>query len=126
MTQKTKRVIWIILMIIPSLMIVMSAVLKLLNVEAVVQQMTQVGFGDYLPVMAIAELLFVVLFFIPKTYKIGFLLLTCYVAGAMALEIAGGRFPTMGVVMAMIWISVFLRNKYMFLPADNQKQVSSS
>ena len=71
MSQKAKRIIWIILMVIPALMIVMSAIFKLLKVEQVVQEMTQTGFGNYLSLMAIAELLFVALFLFPKTYKIG-------------------------------------------------------
>src|SRR6516162_740082 len=101
MLSKTKRIIWITFMIIPSLMIVMSAILKLLKVEQVVQEMTQDGFGNYLSALAIAELIFVALFLYPKTYKIGFLFLSCYLAGAMALEIAGGRFPTMGVLLTL-------------------------
>lgn len=115
--SKAKNAIWIILMIIPSIVIILSGIMKILKVDQVVQQMTQHGFGNYLPLMAISEFIFVALFLYPKTYKIGFLFFTCYLAGAMALEISGGRFPVMAIFLTMIWISVFLRNKSMFINA---------
>ena len=117
--SKTKKGIWITLMIIPSLIITLTAVLKLLRVDQVVNEMTQIGFGDYITFLALGELLFTGLFLLPKTYKLGFLLLTCYLSGAIAIEISKGQFPGMAVLLTLIWISVLLRDKFMFLTSDN-------
>ncbi len=115
MSQKTLRIIWIILMAIPSLMIAMSAIMKLIGAEEIVQGLTKGGFGNYIIFLGLLELASVALFIYPKTYKIGLLLLTGYLGGAIATELASGQPPIAAIMLTAIWISVFLRNRLMFL-----------
>lgn len=121
MTTKTKRIISIVLMIIPSLMLLMSSIMKLIGAEQVVTGLTKAGLGNFITLIGVIELLSVALFLYPKTYKIGFLLLCSYLGGAMCIEMAGGQPPMAAVFIAIIWISVFLRDKNMFLVSAENK-----
>lgn len=121
MSAKTKRIISIILMVIPSLMLIMSGIMKLTGAEQVVTGLTKAGLGNLITLIGVIELVSVALFLYPKTYKIGFLLLCSYLGGAMCIELAGGQPPMAAVFIALIWISVFLREKSMLLPTTESK-----
>ncbi len=115
MTAKTKKISSIVLMAIPSAMIAMSSFMKISGAEQVVQGLTKGGLGSYIVFLGILELISLVLFMYPKTFKIGFLLLSCYLGGAISIELASGKAPMAAVFLALIWISVFLRDSSMFL-----------
>lgn len=117
MSDKTKRIISIVLMVIPSLMLIMSAVMKLIGADQVVQGLTKAGLGNYITLIGVIELISVALFIYPKTYKVGFLLLCGYLGGALCIELASGQAPSAAIFLAIIWISVFLKDKTMFLQA---------
>lgn len=121
MLAKTKRIISIILMIIPSLMLIMSGIMKLTGAEQIVTGLTKAGLGNIITLIGVIELVSVALFLYPKTYKIGFLLLCSYLGGAMCIELAGGQPPMAAVFIAIIWISVFLRDKNMLLHSVESK-----
>jgi hypothetical protein len=119
MTDKTKRIISIILMAIPFLVLVMGGVMKLIGAEpeSVVQFLTKSGFGSYIKLLGITELVIAALLIYPKTIKIGFLLASCYLGGAFCLELSGGQPPVSTIFLAILWIGMFLRRKEMFLPS---------
>ncbi|WP_254846521.1 hypothetical protein [Hymenobacter sp. CRA2] len=65
------------------------------------------------------ELLFAALFVYPRTLKLGLLLLTCYFAGAIATDISHGRSPVAAaVILALVWLVAFVRDRSTFLPAS--------
>lgn len=121
MSAKTKRIISIILMIIPSLMLIMSGIMKVTGAEQIVTGLTKAGLGNIITLIGVIELVSVALFLYPKTYKIGFLLLCSYLGGAMCIELAGGQPPIAAVFIAIIWIAVFLREKSMLLTTAESK-----
>ncbi|CAN5831761.1 hypothetical protein BH11BAC7_BH11BAC7_06360 [soil metagenome] len=118
MSAKTKRIISIVLMAVPSLMLLMSAFMKLSGAKEIVDALTKGGFGPYIRMLGIIELLSVALFIYPKTFKVGFLLLCCYLGGAFAIELASGQPPMAAIFLVLIWVAAFLREKYMFLPTE--------
>lgn len=118
MSTKTTRIISIILMVLPSLMLIMSGVMKLIGAEQVVTGLTKVGLGSYISLFGIIELISVALFLFPKTYKIGFLLICSYLGGALSIELATAQPPSAAIFLTIVWISVFLRDKLMFLNTD--------
>jgi Flp pilus assembly protein protease CpaA len=122
MSKKSKHIIAIVLMAIPSLMLVMSSVMKLTGAKQMVESLSKAGLGNYnLFLLGLTELLSVVLLWIPKTRNIGFFLVCSYLGGALSIELAFGRTPTAAILLAIIWISVFLRDRSMFLtPAKDQ------
>jgi hypothetical protein len=59
--------------------------------------------------------------------KLGFLLLTAYFCGAMAVELSHGNifiFPA--IILTLIWIAAFLRDPSIFKPFQKQKQLLSA
>lgn len=115
MKTKTTRIISIILMLIPSLMLIMSAIMKLTGAQAIVDGLSKSGLGNYITFIGIIELISVGLFLYPKTYKTGFLLLCCYLGGALSIELGAGQPPMAAVFLVILWIGVYLKNKTVFL-----------
>ena len=63
------------------------------------------------------EIVFGVLFIIPATMKLGFILTSCYFAGAMAAELSHGGITISPVIpLVVLWIAAFIRDKSIFLP----------
>ena len=66
--------------------------------------------------LGLMEIAFAILFIFPKTMRIGFILLCCYFAGAMATELShDGSMLNPGIPLTLIWITAFLRDKSLFL-----------
>ncbi len=130
MNPKTKRIIATILIILPALMLLASAFGKFAAAQPVVDGLTKAGFIPYFPLtaLAIVELVATILLLIPKTYKIGFLLVTAYLGGAASIEIAGHSAPVALALLTVLWIGVYLRDKNMFLntPASNATPVKKA
>jgi hypothetical protein len=113
---KTTRIVSIILMALPSLMLVMSAIMKLSHAQQLVDGFSKSALINYIDLIGGIELVSVILLWIPKTQKIGFLLLTGYLGGAMSVELAGGQFPGAAVFLTVLWVGVYLKEKAMFVP----------
>ena len=120
MSKKSKRITSIVLMTIPSLMLVMSSVMKLTGAKQMVESLSKAGMGNYnLFLLGLIELLSVILLWVPKTRNIGFFLVCSYLGGALSVELASGRIPTAAILLTIIWIAVFLKDPSMFLKTAN-------
>ncbi|HTB06366.1 MAG TPA: DoxX family protein [Bacteroidia bacterium] len=125
MKPKTRKIVALVIGILPSLMVAMSAFMKLSGNPQMVDGFTKMGMIQYLKVFGIIEVVSLILFFYPKTYKIGFLLLCCYLGGAMSIELEHGQPPMSALLIALYWISVFIKEKNMFLPAHDESHIIS-
>ncbi len=78
--MKAKKIISLVLMVLPSLLMIFSAVLKFVAAPQMVEGLTKAGFlpNFPLPALALIEITSVALFLIPKTWRIGFYLLCGY------------------------------------------------
>ncbi|MFI5151647.1 MAG: DoxX family protein [Bacteroidia bacterium] len=117
MSDKVKRIISLVLMILVSAMLLMSAGMKLSGAKEITEGFTKAGLIGYLHLIAGLELGSVILFWIPKTRNIGFFLLCSYLGGAMCTEMAGGQAPMAALFIAVLWIAMGLRDQNMFFPA---------
>jgi hypothetical protein len=117
MSDKTKRLIYIALMAIPSFVLIAGGVMKLLNAEPaeVVEFLARFGFGSYMKLLGVIQLLIGALVVYPKTNKLGFLLASCFFSAALSLEIAGAQPPVSAFFLSLLWTSMFLKNRKMFL-----------
>jgi hypothetical protein len=115
MSTKTTRIISIILMAIPSLMILMSGVMKLIGSPQIVEGLTKAGLGKYIVLFGLIELVSVALLWIPKTRHIGFFLLCSYLGGALSIELASGQPPSAAIFLVLLWVSLFLGERSLFL-----------
>ncbi|MGA0555889.1 DoxX family protein [Larkinella sp. VNQ87] len=119
MNTKIKRVIMLIFNVIAIGMVIMSGIMKLSGGPEIKAVLTKAGVGPYIPMLGIMEITFAALYIYPKTMKVGFLLLTCYFAGAIAAELShGGPVTNAIMVLVLIWIGAFLRDKSIFLPSS--------
>ena len=117
--MKAKKIISLVLMILPALLMIFSAILKFTAAPQVVDGLTKVGFLPHFPppLLALLEITSVALFLIPKTWRLGFFLLCSYLGGAAAIEIAGHQPPTAFVLLTLIWIGVYLKDRLIFTGA---------
>lgn len=115
--MKAKKIAAIIVTSLAALMIVFSGIMKLSHNPDMVAQFAQLGVDKYINLLGIMEIAFVALFLFPKTMKIGFILLSCYFAGAIATDLShGGNIFNPMIPMALVWIATFLRDRSTFLP----------
>ena len=120
--MKTKKIISLVLMVLPALLMIFSALMKFIAAPQVVEGLTKVGFlpNFPLPALALIEITSVALFLIPKTWRVGFFLLCGYLGGAGAIEIVGHQPPTAFVLLALIWVGVYLKDQMLFTGATTK------
>lgn len=121
MTDKTRKIVSIVVGAVPSAMVLMSGIMKLTLNPKMVDGLTQGGFGPYIQIFGATELVSLLLFFIPKTKKIGFYLLCSYLGGAFAVELSHGSMVMSPILIALYWISMYIDNKENFLPVSNKQ-----
>lgn len=119
MSGKTKKMLSIILLAIPSLMLLLSGVMKLSGSEQVVTGLSKIGYGSLISTLGIAEIVFVALLWIPKTWKIGFLLLLSYLGGAAAIEVMAGKGMAF-IFIALLWAGAYLKESTMFVSSSSK------
>jgi len=114
--MKAKKIISLVLMVVPALLMIFSAAMKFAAAPQVVEGLTKIGFLPYfpLPLLALLEITSVALFLIPKTWRIGFFLMCGYLGGAGAIEIVGHQPPTAFFLLTLFWIGVYLKDQLMF------------
>src|SRR3979490_940628 len=88
--MKARKIAAIVFTVLAVGMAVLSGIFKLTGAEEVAATMGKMGVADYVMVFGLIEIGFAALFAFPKTMKIGFILLSCYFAGALATEISHG------------------------------------
>ena len=116
--NKTFKIASIIFTALATGMVILSGIMKLSGSEEVVTKLTSVGVGKYIPLLGLMEIAFAVLFLIPKTRKIGFILLTCYFSGAIATDLSHGMtIVNASMVLGLVWIAALLLDHTIFLPS---------
>ncbi|MCX6217528.1 DoxX family protein [Spirosoma sp.] len=118
MNSKVMRIVTIVFTVLAAGMAIMSGVMKLTQSKEVVDTLTKAGVGDKAIILGCMEIGFAALFIYSKTMKLGFILLSCYFAGALATELSHGSPLNAFVPLVLIWIAAFLRDKTIFLPAS--------
>lgn len=114
--MKVKKTIINSLTALVSIIIFTSGLMKFIHLPWSVA-----GLEKYNPsVLGLMEMVFIILFAIPKTMKIGFILLCCYFAGAMATELArNASMLNPGIPLMLVWITAFLRDSSIFIDRPN-------
>jgi hypothetical protein len=100
---------------IPALLIALSGVLKLTGNAQILEAMTTLGVRRYVPLLGVMELACATLFVIPATFKLGFLLASCYFAGAIATELSHNALKANPFIpIVLLWIGAFIRDRSIF------------
>ena len=101
---------WVIT-VLPSLLLVFSAIAKLTGSPQVVEGMGKAGWNtNLIAPLGITELASTILYLIPQTSTLGAILLTGYMGGAIATHVrAGEPFAFQAVFGVLIWLGLYLR-----------------
>ena len=100
---------------IPALLIVLSGTLKLSRNPKIAEEMSKLGVGRYLRLLGVMEIAFAALFVVPATMKLGFILASCYFAGAIATELSHEVLKVNPFVpVVLLWIGAFIRDRSIF------------
>ncbi|SFB83581.1 hypothetical protein SAMN05421780_101694 [Flexibacter flexilis DSM 6793] len=117
--MKTQHIIATSLLVLTTIIVFVSGLLKAIHFAWSVEGLVKFNLPNAATMLGLMEMTFIILFVIPKTMRIGFILLCCYFAGAMAVELAyDGSMLNPGIPLALIWITAFLRDKTIFWDAN--------
>jgi len=106
-TKTSKIIAWVISGLLTALYLFSASGKLFLHPE----QMVQMHLGDWRIIIAIGEITSALLFLFPKTNKIGTLLLSAYMGGAIIIHMTGGMSIVMpSVVLILVWITGVIRN----------------
>jgi len=79
------------------------------------EEMSKLGVGRYLRRLGVMEIAFAALFVVAATMKLGFILVSCYFAGAIATELSHETLKVNPFIpIALLWIGVFIRDRSIF------------
>lgn len=100
---------WVVT-IIACIMPTWGVIGKLSN-EGMMTHMTDMGFGEWLTVIAIVEAIAVITYIVPKTSKLGLLIMTGLMGGAISAHMSVDEpFLMQSAVLALVWIGAYLRH----------------
>jgi uncharacterized membrane protein YphA (DoxX/SURF4 family) len=110
----SKAALWTgrVMSTLPVLMLLMSAVMKLMKPPAVVEGFTKFGFPEHLIlVIGVIELVCTIVYIIPQTAVIGAILLTGYMGGAIVTHLRAGDPVFIQIIFGIvIWGGIYLRD----------------
>ena len=108
MSKQRKIVGWVIT-ILACLAPAWGVIGKFINAE-MQANMASIGFEPYTKIVAIGELIAVILFIIPRTGRIGALLMTALMGGAIASHLGHGQgIGLQTSVLVLVWIATLIR-----------------
>lgn len=114
-TKKHTPSKWRWIWILPVAVLTASAIPKILHLGVMVENLSAGGMAHMIVPLGILELSCVIVFLVPPTRKIGFLLLTAYVGGIIAAEWIGGQPPIAGIVIqSLLWTGMYFENPALF------------
>ena len=111
MSPKVRRTIGLVLIWLVGLALAASAVMKLSGMLEDGGDSSAAGFGPLLRPLGGVELAAAVLLLVPLTHRLGLLLCTAYLGGAMAVSIAQqglGEATPAAVLQALLWTGATL------------------
>lgn len=102
-----------ILGVIPCLLLMFSAGMKLMRPPEVIRGFTDLGWPDRLAVpIGVVELVCTILYLVPQTAVLGAVLLTGYLGGAMATHVRLGQpFHMQFLIGVVLWLGLYLRDR---------------
>jgi len=111
----SKRILWAgrIISALPVLLLLFSAVIKLVKPPEVVEGFTRLGYAETLALgIGIFELVCTIVYMIPRTSILGAILLTGYLGGATATHVRIGEpFFAPIILGVLVWGGLFLRDE---------------
>ena len=115
MNNPRKKSKWRFVWSIPIAILVITAIPKIFSIEFMVNNMQEAGMEHMTFRVGLIELGCVLLFLIPKTRGIVFLLITAYVGGIIAAEWIASKPVIPGIaIQTLMWIGMYFENPRLF------------
>ena len=115
MNDPQKKSRWRFIWLLPIAMLIITAIPKIFSIEFMVNNMQEAGMGHMTFWVGLVELSCVLLFLLPKTRGIGFLLITAYAGGIITAEWIAGKSVIPGIVIqTLMWIGMYFENPQFF------------
>lgn len=109
--MKAKKILTVSLTVLITVMVGIRGLMKAIHLPWSVEGLVKFNLPNSATVLGLMEMSFILLFVFPKTLRLGFILLCCYFAGAMATELShDGSMLNPAVPLTLIWITAFLRD----------------
>lgn len=118
--MQIKKIITIVVTALIVGMTALSGIMKLIPSAENTAMLEAIGFGQYGIWLGLAEIVFAALFVFPKTMRLGFILLSCYFAGALAINISYNQPPFALITIVLVWLSAYLRDKSIFFSENKE------
>jgi hypothetical protein len=110
----SKKMFWtaVVFTALPLLFMASSAIAGLLKPELMMEGLSRIGYSLSLgQKITILEMIFIVIYLIPRTSVLGAILLTAYLGGATASHLRVGESPLVPIIVAlMLWGGLYLRD----------------
>lgn len=114
--MKSRKFITVLLTSLTVFVVMISGLMKAIHLLWSVEGLVRFNLPNSATVLGLMEMTFAVLFIFSKTMRIGFILLSCYFAGAMAVELShDGSMLNPGIPLTLISITAYLRDNSLFL-----------
>ncbi|MFT4523129.1 MAG: hypothetical protein ACI8ZN_002081 [Bacteroidia bacterium] len=110
--SKTRKITGYTLSILPSLLILMAGISKLMGSEEMVQNFANLpNWENQMMFIGVLELVILVLYWIPKTMNLGFFLMLGFMGGALLAEVVlKGGIPIPAIfVTTLFYVGTMLR-----------------
>ena len=111
MSPRVRHTAGLVLIWLVGLVLTASAFAKMARPAELVAQMEASGFAEVLLPLAVVEVVSAALLLIPLTRRVGFLLCTAYLGGAIAVHVGGdglGEAIPAAVLQALLWTGATL------------------
>lgn len=96
-------------------LVILSGIYKFTGSEKVMTTLEKAGVAQFKNYLGLGEIVFAVLFLIPVTSQIGFLLLICYFSGALAVDLSHKNlFIAPLVILVLIFVAGYLNSPSLF------------
>ena len=110
MNSKTRKIAGYVLSGLVTFVFVATGAMKFTGGEQNVQMAELVGGASTLHILGGLQIFFALLFWIPRTAVVGFLLMACYMVGAMATHLViKESFVLQTGIETLIWVTGFVR-----------------
>lgn len=120
-----KKILMIVSSIVAVVMIGGGGVAKLVGPPRVVQMLTGYGVGNYILFLGVTEIILIILFLLPKTRRIGYLLICCYFGGAIATAFSHqGRLINPAILPLLVaTLNIYLRDGALFQKESKEPSI---
>jgi uncharacterized membrane protein YphA (DoxX/SURF4 family) len=117
MQTKTRKIVNTLVTVIPASLVILSGFMKFNPPTEMLTEFQRMGIAQHMPMFGIMEFLFAALFIVPQTRRVGFVLLSCYFAGAIATDLSHGK-PVHNAMLpiTLVWIGMFIADRAVFFP----------